>query len=319
MANIEKELQEQFIAAIRKKIPEKKKCCYTIAKLLFVEKESVYRRLRGEVAFTFAEITAISKRLNISLDWLVGLSSPYRSHLFQLHIQDYLNLTGVDYKMSRDYVTAIQLAATDPHSEFGFASSVLPLHFSVLYQPIFRLYLLKWMYQFGEPETPVSYVETIIPQALERLHQQYLEAVQTIQYTCFIWDGLFLLYLIHDIQYFNSIRLLTDEEVILIKKELLHFLDHLEELAIRGSYSNGNRVEIYVSNLNFETTYSYLSSHNQHISMIDAFTLGAVTSTEEQMCERIKRRMQALKKTSILITGSEKQRVLFFEKQRAML
>ena len=35
-------------------------------------KEAIYRRLRGEVAFTFEEVSLISQHLGISLDKIVG-------------------------------------------------------------------------------------------------------------------------------------------------------------------------------------------------------------------------------------------------------
>lgn len=65
-------LYDTILNAIREKIPNRIILANTLAELLNIEKEAVYRRLRGEVAFSFVEIAAISSSLGISLDNIVG-------------------------------------------------------------------------------------------------------------------------------------------------------------------------------------------------------------------------------------------------------
>jgi hypothetical protein len=51
--------------------------------------------------------------------------------------------------------------------------------------------------------------------------------------------------------------------------------------------------------------------------MISAYCVGAVTSQEKVVCEQMKTYMQALKRTSTLISRSaEKERIFFFDRQR---
>jgi hypothetical protein len=196
---------------------------------------------------------------------------------------------------------------------------MLPLH-AIINQPaLLRFYMLKWMYLFGNQGAVIPYSNIVYSDRLKEYHRQYIESVQDIKYTYFICDELFLVYLTYDIEYFHSIHLLTDEDVAFLKEEILRFLDLYEKLAIRGSYCNGNKIDLYISGVNFEASYSYLSSQNIHISMIGAFTLGAVCSVDEQACEKMKLWMQALKRTSTLITCAEKNRIIFFEKQRQIL
>jgi hypothetical protein len=322
MINLGKELCEKFIESIKEKISEKNKLTSTLVDLLCIEKEAVYRRLRGEVPFTFAEMALISKQLNFSIDRIIGIVSPYRSYLFQLHFQDYFFMNEVDYKMSMDYIAAIKCAGSSPHSEFGYATNIIPLHFSVHFPLIYHLYLLKWTYQFGKPNAVLPFSKIFIPERLKKLHQQYFDEIKSIKYTYVIWDEFFLLFLIHDIKYFHSIRLIMNEEVALLKEELEHFLDYLEKLAVKGTYETGNKIDIYVSRLNFDATYSYLSDdlNKIYISMINAFVLGATTSLDKEVCDKIKTWMQALKRTSTLISiSAEMDRILFFEKQRTIL
>ena len=53
-------------------------------------------------------------------------------------------------------------------------------------------------------------------------------------------------------------HLITDEDKNLLKEELFVLIDEMEALAARGKSKAGNDVRIYISNINFEATYSYL-------------------------------------------------------------
>jgi hypothetical protein len=320
MITLDQTLHDTFLEVLKDKIPDKPEIANILAEMLSIKKEAVYRRLRGDVYFTFAEITTIARQLNISLDYVAGLVSPYRSHLFHLHVLDYFDTNETDYKMTTDYIAAIKAAGQAPYSEYGFATTTIPLHFSLFHEAIYYLYILKWMYQFGGPEKVCPYSEIVFSERQKALNRQYLQEVTAVKYTYYIWGEFFLVYLINDIKYFHSIRLLSNDEVIFLKKEIEYFLDHMEKMTIQGAYANGNKVEIFVSSLNFETTYHYLSSDDIHISMISSFTLNATTSLEKEVCDKVKIWMQSLKRTSTLISCSaEKERVLFFEKQRKIL
>ena len=125
----------------------------------------------------------------------------------------------------------------------------------------------------------------------------------------------------NDILYYSSIRLIDPEDVRKLKQELMHFLNYMETLASRGTYSEtGNPIQIYVSNINFDASYSYLETKKMRISMIRAFILNSVVSLDEKAYEIFHNWMQALLKSSTMISVSgEKQRILFFEKQRMII
>ena len=300
----------------KEKIADKSNFAAIIAEILSIKKEAVYRRLRGDVYFTFAEIVTVSRRLDISLDNLAGMVSFYRSRPFNLHVQDYNNISDIDHKMTADYIECIRIAGDMPSSEFGFATSIIPLHFSLYHEIFYYLYILKWMYQCGDRNVK-PFSEIKFNERQKKLNAQYLHEAIRIKYTYFIWDDNFLRYMLNDILYFYSVRLISDIDIMLFKKEIMYFLERMEKLAVKGAYDNGNRVDIFVSSLNFETTYYYLVADYIHVSMISAYCVGAVTSQEKIVCDQMKTYMQALKRTSTLISRSaEKERIFFFDRQR---
>lgn len=82
----------------------------------------------------------------------------------------------------------------------------------------------------------------------------------------------------------------------------------------------GNPVSFYISNINFDASYSYLDSQNYRISIIRAFILNTVVSQDEKAYEIVCNWLQSLLKASTMISVSgEQQRILFFEKQRRIM
>jgi hypothetical protein len=316
----EDKLQEEFIALLKERIPNH--LINRLMDILPLEKEAVYRRLRGNVPFSFFEIATLSAYLGLSLDPIVNTISPYRSQLYQLHVRNYSEFTPVDLNMSLNYINAINMAAESPRSEFGIAANMLPLHISLLHLPIYRIYILKWRYQFGTaPRNLLSYSGIQVPEEEEETYSGYLEAVKRIKYTFFIWDSSFLTSLINDVNYFFSIRIINREEMDMLRQEMFNMLDTLEYYVNEGQFTEtGNKVETYVSNLNFGTTYSYLCSDNLSISMSSAYSLGAFTSLEREACKEMKKWVAGLKKSSNLISGAALQdKIRFFDKQRDLL
>ncbi|GHT55596.1 hypothetical protein FACS189451_09740 [Bacteroidia bacterium] len=319
MENLNKEFYSQFIQTLKATIPERGALSKMLCDTLSIEKMSVYRRLKGDIPFTFAEIIVIAQRLHISLDNIINIISPYRSIPFQLHFQDYFSLNETDYKMSDNYVTAIKAASNNPYSEFGFASNILPLHLMVLFPPIFRLFVMKWMYRFGSASAILPYSQINIPEKLLATHREYIKEVQNIKYTFCIFDKFALQKLIHDIRYFKTIRLLTEEDEDLLKDCLRKMLNIIEQLLVNGTYDTGNKIDIYVSELSFGTSYSYLSSEDINISMIDAYIVGAVTSMDAKSTDIMKKWMQSVKRTSTVISGFEKNKIEFMDRQMRLL
>ena len=96
-------LYDNILDAIRGKIPNRGILTNTLADLLNLEKEAVYRRLRGEVAFSFSEIAVIASTLGISLDNQVGARYVH-SRPFQLRLIEYVDSGEIDYEMLEHYI-----------------------------------------------------------------------------------------------------------------------------------------------------------------------------------------------------------------------
>ncbi len=310
-------LHDNLLKIIKEKISKRGELSNWLTEVLQLEKEAVYRRLRGEVPFTFYEATVIARKLNVSIDHLIEVSSSDQPYFFQLKTPDFLNPSDVDLSSFEELTDAMEFADRDLASEFGFVSSSLPLRFAMKYDHIHRFHLMKWANQFTPYPSIAPYSEIGIHDKYRVVGEKYLESLQNITYTYLIWDKNMLSYLVNDIKYFASIRLIKESEVQLLKKELLQLITDLEKYADKGTYENGNKMDFYISNLNFETTYSYVDTPNYSAVFIRAFSINEIISFDKTLFQNVKMWMRSLKRSSTLISESDQfERFTFFEKQR---
>lgn len=313
-------LYENLMNAIREKIPQKTALANTFVDLLGIEKEAIYRRLRGEVAFTFSEIVTIANEFGISLDNMVGTVTA-KSRPFQLKLVDFINPLEIDYAMLDQYIDVLSLARDDDNSELIDCTNILPQQLFMKYKYITRFYLFKWVHQCKASSKTKHFDEIHVTGRFAEMQLASVVESRHIRNSYFIFDPLVFQYLLNDIHYFLSIHLIKKEEVKRLKEELLKLLDEMEMLATRGYYEDtGNKVFFYVSSVNFDTSYWCVQVKNYNISMIKTFILSSVASLDEGTYDKLRKWLRALIRSSIMISVSgEKQRVAFFEAQRELI
>ena len=81
-------LNAALIAAIQNGTPEYTNPAAILTDKLNIGREAAYRRLRGEVPFTFGEAAVLSAQMNFSLDRAVG-AVDFGNVLFRLSFNDY--------------------------------------------------------------------------------------------------------------------------------------------------------------------------------------------------------------------------------------
>lgn len=313
-------LNSGLIESMKEKIPEGANLANLLMDILYIGKEAVYRRLRGEVPFTFTEAAVISQKLGVSLDQLVG-SNFNGNALFGLNIVHYADPVETYYSMIDDYTKIFHEMRQEPESELATSSNIIPQTLYMKYDMLSRFRLFKWMYQHDEIDcTNNCYDDLVLPEKLLQRQKELVDEAQRFESTCHIWDSMIFQYLVNDIKYFTKVHLLTEENMYQLKAELLQSLDELEEIAMKGKFASGKDVHIYISNINFEATYSYAASKYRHVSMIRIYAINSITSRDTEVFGSLKEWIQSLRKFSTLISQSaEMQRIQFFKKQREII
>ena len=315
---ITNELNTGLVNAAREKLPSKENLANALMDILYIGKEAIYRRLRGEVPFTLAEAAIISRKLGISLDKIIGVS--FRNNaVFDMNIVDSNNPFETYYTILERQVELFRKVKEEEYSEIGTSANIIPLTLSLSYNMLSKFRLFKWMYQ-NENIKCKHFEEMEIPQKIVDKQKEYTSAVDYIHSTDYIWDHMIFSHLVKDIQYFCDVHLISDKNKNRLKDELFLVADDLEELAARGKNKTGNDVNIYISNINFEATYSYLDTSSIQLSLIRIYSINSITTQDSEMFRGLKEWIQSLKKFSTLISESgEMQRIQFFKQQRKII
>lgn len=312
------ELNTNLIEAAKEKFPAKGQLANILMDTLYMGKEAIYRRLRGEVPFTFQEAAVISKELGISLDRIAGVSFSNNA-MFDINVVDHGEPFETYYDFLNKHVKLFHTLRDDPSAALGTASNVIPQTLYLKHELLAKFRFFKWMYQ-NEHIKCKHFEDLEIPQKIVNAQQDFVKLSQHIHTTDYIWDSMVFLHLINDIQYFSDIHLISGEMKQNLKEELLKLTDELESIAMKGKTDFGNDVHIYVSQINFEATYSYLETSVLQLSLIRVYSINSLTTLDAQMFQSLKEWIQSLKKFSTLISESgEMQRIQFFKQQREII
>jgi len=302
-----------------KKYPKKNQLTEALMDLLYLEREAVYRRLRNEVTFSANEIAKIAYTWNISLDEVIGISQKESS--LEVYLWDCYKPSPKVLDNMRNWVQELYNAKNLPELGYLEVTNHLPRILACGFPYINRFNLLKWMYQYVDEETP-PFSKVVFEEEVAKVLADLYIASKNIANISFIFDHLLFNYLMSDIHFFSSIYLITDEEIELIKKDLYDLLNYLSEVAIKGCWpETGNKVKIYISNVNIETNYSYYYGHGNNEQLCCAHTIGKdIYTSNPTLVEDFKIWLQSKKRSSVQISETDaKSRIEFFMKQHQLI
>ncbi|MDH6342660.1 hypothetical protein M2480_000688 [Parabacteroides sp. PFB2-12] len=314
-------IQENILQVIKEKVPNKTILVNILVELLNIEKEAVYRRIRGEVAFSFAEVALIVKKFDISLDGIISNTISSKSRPFQLKMINHFNPNEVDYAMMKQYNGILQDAVDDPTSELVDCTSVFPMQLLSGYQYLERLQLLKNIYESGQTNMVKTFEEVFFNERMRALVDECSRLTRKIKDAYYIFDPLIFQYWVNDIIYFRNIDLINEEEVRCLKKEMEQFLFNLEKSATLGiDKETGNNLHFYIASINFNVSMCSLKLNDYRISLIKTFVFNNFTSLDIESYDLVKQRTNSMFRSSTLISVSgERQRKIYFDRQREII
>jgi len=286
-----------------------------LAETLCMEKGAIYRRLRGEVPFSFFEAVNIAEKLNISINSFIY---PDSMQIDRFEIAEYASING---EACSNYLSLIDLAKNDPQSEFIESASILPVSIFTGFDALTKFYMFKYQYLFSGTESRISFREFNYPDSYLRVFKSYFDGTKHFANTIHVWDYLIFKYLVTDLQFFFSINLISEGDMQLIKRDLLAFVDYIEQISINGCFKEtGKSVSIYISDINFNANYLCVKFNDVRISHIKSFLLNSVQSFDKSSYRKMNDWIHSLKRSSTLITQSGAiYRTDFFEKQRMLI
>ena len=310
---------QEFMDVLQNKISHRATLVNTITDILAIDKDAVYRRLRGEVNFTFTEMAIIARSMSISLDTIAGIENE-QSKPAKMNISKQVNPTETDYEMFEGHLNLLKSIKDEPDTIIMEAGNILPHYLFQDYEYITRYYLFKWN-QSSSYGDALPFHEITIPERLRTLQTETCLYARHIKSTIYVMDNQIFQRFVTNIRYFAKVRLIKEEDVSRIKNDLLTFFNDLENLAVKGKHeSTGNNISLFISDTYCDTNYSCLGSKNMHLTLFKAFVLNAVVSLNVEVFNETCSWISSMQRMSTLISVSgEKIRAAFFDTQRKLI
>ena len=306
-------IRQKLIDTILDRIPTNIKPVDYLMEKLEIGRESVYRRLRGDMPFTFDEIILLSNELNFSLDTIINqkqknffnfISQPKGDpqHVFLSHLQ----LVGkiLDKDMSYHPV------------EITTAVNYLPMPFAILSKEIFD-FIYFMMCRDYNGLNRFFYSNVVVPPRIEALRTELNLRVPEIKNITWILDPNVFLSPLKELNYIYRLKLVNDEELDLLKSEFFRIIDLIEKMAITGGSEIEAKHTLYLSEINIEGTSSNIVCENDMTSYYMFPYITPIVTNDMKLCKIHRNWLNLLKKYSTQVTQSNEYAISdFFEKQR---
>ena len=286
---------------------------------LNISRESVYRRIRGDISFTFDEIAKLSIELGFSIDELITKDMP--AHVFfDLHVTSAQDPSDAFVIKFQQYFSSIFDLTFAKEIESTMILNHIPMEFVVLFEHLFKFSYYRWMHQFQESSLKYFYSDIVVPESLACLQHKAVENLKKVQKNTFIFDPNIFLNLVREIHYYYKRRLINDEDFSHLKKDLTGLVDMMEGIAQTGFYFSQTRFNFYLSSLNIESSSRFTEFDEQTQSQFFIDALEPIAISNPNLCAIHKKWLDSMRKYSTLISlSNEILQVRYFNKQRAYI
>jgi len=309
---------DAFMERLSIKYPKKSQLAEALMDLLSIERESAYRRLRGEIIFPACELVKIALEWNISLDEVIGADS--QQIIFKVRQLDYTNPSKEELERLRRLIQRFDSLKDIPDLEYLEVCNKMPRSLDTGFAYLCKFQWLERVYQRVHDEvSPFSQI-SFSPEVVKLLSEYYM-CIKNLAHVSFIWDYMLFNSIVCSIRYFHFIDLITDEEKEFIKNDLYTLIDYMSEVALKGCWpETGNKVCLYISHINIDTNYSYYYSETAKQQRVRTLMKNELTTENPSTVEDFRNWMQLKKRSSVLISETdEKARIEFFKKQRQLV
>lgn len=313
---MEDELNKAILTKISELTPAHIKQVHHLMDLLDIGKDTAYKRLKGEVPFTFEDIVTLSKKMEFSIDEAINSSKVNRIHFNKAYPESFQGQRSF-YEILNNYL--INLKAWDGAETKETISALNRVHvlFAIGYSHLFRFLYYKWIHQVNGVPINTPFSEVIVPNNIAETYDKVKKYYRQMDNSTFIMDQEVYLSVIREIQYYYRRGLISLDELDLLKKDFMSYLDFIERITRKGANELGNNSLIYISNIKIQSGIIYTKYDDIERSGYWLSSINAIHTFNKKACAWNKKWLHSLKRYSILITESnEMLRTKFIDKQR---
>jgi len=310
---MESEINKKLVSTVLRHISKKKKPVVYLVNTLNISRESAYRRIRSDIPFTVQELVTLATDLEFSIDDIFDQEK--QNHSFFDFSRIGKNSNDFFLLMLKKYCELLEKVSFSKKLETIMAFNSFPPPFFANFLNLFKFSYYKWLYQEKEITRSGTYSEIVLPEEIFVFQKKLKGNIIKGKNEIIILDSNIFLNLIKDIQYFYYRKLLTNEELLLLKEDMLRMIGEFEVITQTGTCGTTN-VQIYLSSLCVNSNAIYFNYDDMAEPLFWIFTINPVIIQNKEFASMQIKWLNSLKRQSALITQSnEIMQADFFSKQ----
>ena len=310
------QIRKDIIDKILSNIPANMKSVKYIMKTLNISKGSAYRRLNGELPFTYDEIAVLAREMNFSVDEVIH-SESRKKYIFKFG--DYFNddTSTVILKTLTEYYNMLCTEQKMNKRNIIVTANNIWFIYTLHFDSLFKFLYYKYLQQNDITHLKDKMIDIDIPESILDIKEKVATLHPMLHNTHItsILDRHIFLSTMCEIQYYYRRNLINDEDLAAISVDLKRLLGIVEKEIIKNEY-NGSKNQYFVAERNVYTNSASIENDIQIIALIFQNNVHPITCYDQQLCRLHRNYLESHKKQSTLISSSNEQlQIAFFEKQ----
>ena len=298
-------LEEILTKTILSFIPKNVKPLSYLMSVLGIGRESVYRRLKGVIPFTFKEVVKLSGDLQFSIDEMIENGVKNNNYLSGHQEGGQQAPEQYFYTSHLNFYNFLQAINDAKEVDVYLSLNRLCSFFTVGFDTLFKFNYYIWLNQFGEIPFNTAFSDVRLPLQIVSLQHKIKAKTSSVKDITFIFDRNILTKLVQELQYYYSRKLITEDELQEIKKDLAGFLDSFEKLIQSGTEKESySTCHFYLSMLNIDMNSVYGTIDEDVISHFWTYADIAHNTGHNDLIASHRNWIHSLKRGSIMISQS---------------
>jgi len=309
-------MKSRLTEKIEENIPPQYKAIPYLMDILDIGRESAYRRLRGEIQFSFEEVAKLAYNLGFSLDEIINGEKINRTFLdFLVRHPDPID-SFID--MFKKYTHIIDYVTETDHAVMIASVNRLPLYLMSTNDALFKFYYLNYLYQLQGDEvfTTCSFSNVNFPPEVVAIRERFAEQLINIrQFVFVVSKGLFL-NVCREIQYFYNRNFLSKKEVSILQDALFELVESMKKTMQNGESIFDTRHLFYLSYMDISANSACVSFGEDVIAQFWIYGPNFIEVRNQEVCYMYKEWFEYLKRYAVMISMSNEMfRIKFFDMQ----
>lgn len=297
-------LNESINDIIKSHIADDINIAHFLMDILNISRESAYRRLRNEILYSMKEVAILASKLNFSLDKILSDINEHSNSISARALIKEATPADNYIEMMRSTLNVVDARSSDRNIRAFYVGNKIPNNMLLNFKLLTKLRYIRWIHQTHNLPINSRFADIAIPLSVEKIHKEYLEANRNIKQITCIFDENIIEAVINTIKFYYRRHLITNDEVLIMKKEIHMLIDRLGETSRLGKNPRDIECIYYLSDLNIESNILFFDfDKDMSVHLLSSGKM-PVVSSNIRVCEEQKLWINSLLRFSVLISGS---------------